>query len=125
MSLSLRSARKQIRKGGRIILPLFLILGCEKNNAQKSPEQQQEALLARGKAIYSTSCTACHNIDPKLPGAIGPEVSGSSRELLEARILTATYPPGYQPKRSTHQMAALPQLKYEIEALSVYLNSLK
>ena len=125
MNMSLRSARKQIRKGGRIVLPLFLILGCEKKDAPISPEQQQAALLARGKAVYSTSCTACHNIDPKLPGAIGPEVSGSSKELLEARVLTATYPPGYQPKRNTHQMAALPQLKYEIEALYLYLNSQK
>jgi mono/diheme cytochrome c family protein len=77
----------------------------------------------RGKTIYQTQCTACHNSDPRKPGALGPEVFGSSKELLEARILKADYPPGYQPKRNTHTMAPLPHLKKEIDSIHAYLNS--
>jgi hypothetical protein len=34
------------------------------------------------------------------------------------------YPPGYQPKRTTKTMVALPHLKGEIEAIHAYVNSL-
>ena len=79
-------------------------------------------VYTRGKAVYQTNCTACHNGDPKKPGAVGPELAGSSRELIEARVLRAEYPPGYKPKRQTHLMVPLPQLKPEIDALAEYLN---
>jgi len=41
--------------------------------------------------------------------------------LLEARILRASYPPGYKPKRSTHVMPAQPAVEPEIPALAAYL----
>ncbi len=78
---------------------------------------------SRGKIIYQTQCTACHHSDPKKPGVLGPDVFGSSSELLKARILYGTYPPGYKPKRSTHTMSALAHLKDEIESLTLFLNS--
>lgn len=79
-------------------------------------------LAKRGRAIYSTQCIACHNSDPHLAGALGPEVFGSSKELLEARILRAEYPAGYKPKRETHSMVPLPHLKPELDAIHAYLN---
>jgi mono/diheme cytochrome c family protein len=80
-------------------------------------------LAARGRAIYLTACISCHNPNPKLPGALGPEVYGASLPLLTARILTATYPPNYKPKRPSHTMAPLPHLRAEIPALHAFLNS--
>ena len=83
-----------------------------------------EAGAARvGRQVYEGNCTACHHPDPARDGTLGPAVAGSSRELLEARVLRADYPPGYTPKRDTSQMAALPFLAPYIDALAAYLAS--
>jgi len=97
-------------------------LGC--TNKSPEPANPKAALISRGKSVYQTNCTACHNSDPKLPGALGPELAGSSLPLLEARVLRVEYPQGYKPKRTTHVMQPLPQLKNDIPALEAYLNSL-
>ncbi|MFZ9594572.1 MAG: c-type cytochrome [Bdellovibrionia bacterium] len=91
----------------------------------KAPETPQDPMtlsIQRGKVVYQTQCTACHHSDPKRSGSIGPDVYGSSKELLEARILRGEYPKGYTPKRASHIMQALPHLKNEIQALYDYLN---
>lgn len=80
------------------------------------------SLAAQGRTVYVTNCIACHNSNPHLAGAIGPDLYGSSHSLLEARVLRAEYPPNYTPKRQTHAMIALPHLKNEINALEAYLN---
>ncbi len=95
----------------------------EKSSAPAKPLTKEEA-VARGRVVYSTVCTACHNVDPKLAGSLGPPVAGSSLELLEARIMNAAYPPGYKPKRATALMVAQPQVKDDIPAIYEYLNSL-
>lgn len=58
-----------------------------------------------------------------MAGSVGPDIYGSSRELIEARILRQAYPDGYKPKRSTHVMPALQQLQGDIPALHAYLNA--
>jgi mono/diheme cytochrome c family protein len=88
-----------------------------------TPADPAKEAVERGRRLYVANCTACHNNDPALPGAIGPEVAGSSRELLEARILRAEYPPGYTPKRSSNAMAAMPFLEDGIDDLTAYLGS--
>jgi mono/diheme cytochrome c family protein len=85
-------------------------------------EQSPEQLASRGRAVYMANCIACHNMDPKLDGALGPAVEGSSRELLEERVLRAAYPAGYTPKRDSRTMIALPHLSNEIDSLTAYLN---
>lgn len=81
----------------------------------------ERSLAEQGRRVYAANCTACHHPDPRREGAIGPSVAGSSRALLEARVLRAEYPPGYRPKRRTCQMVALPHLAPQLEALAVYL----
>lgn len=112
---------------------LGLIAGCQcsKNDgspgatsagettAQLSPE---DALLKKGKTVYESYCIACHNRDPKVRGSVGPDVWGSSLELLEARVIQGKYPDGYTPKQTTGAMAALPFLKNDLPALHAYLN---
>lgn len=80
-------------------------------------------LVSRGMRVYRSNCIACHNLDPTKAGSQGPDVFGSSLELLEARVLGAKYPPGYKPKRSTHIMRALPMVKKDLPALEAYLNT--
>ena len=119
------------RPFGRVFLVLiaFGITACtskqnEAPQAPLSPEAKAAAdLLQRGRSIYQTQCIACHNSDPRRTGAIGPEVFGANKELLEARIIRGDYPSGYQPKRNTRSMVPLPHLKNEIDAIHAYLNT--
>lgn len=89
-------------------------------------EQASQAdLVARGERVYNVNCIACHHRDPTQDGGLGPAVAGSSRELVEARVLRAEYPPGYTPKSDTRLMVALKHLEPEIDALTAYLNSVQ
>ena len=78
----------------------------------------------RGKALFEgkANCIACHNGDPSLDGSLGPAVAGASEELLYARVIAGTYPPGYEPARP--ESGVMPQFEYlepEIPALAAYL----
>lgn len=97
--------------------------GCTKKPAEQAP-LTAEQLVERGRVVYATSCTACHNVDPAKDGSMGPAVAGASLALLERRILHADYPPGYTPKRRTQIMAVLPHLKADLPALFSYLSQL-
>jgi mono/diheme cytochrome c family protein len=105
---------------GATVVALFST-GCKEESANTGGP----SLYEKGRVIYMSRCTACHNMDPHLQGALGPDVYGSSLELIEARVLRAEYPPGYAPKRGTKIMVALPDLKNDIPALYAYLNDKK
>lgn len=77
--------------------------------------------VERGRRIYLAHCVECHNPDPTSPGTQGPEIAGSSRELLEARVVHLSYPPGYKPKRTTSGMKAMPQLASKMDDLTAFL----
>jgi mono/diheme cytochrome c family protein len=94
-------------------LTLTALAGCSQEKL--SPEAE------RGRQVYQAQCIACHNTDPAQPGAIGPAVKGSSEDLLRAKVLQGTYPPGYAPKRPTKVMQPTPQLANDIPALAAYL----
>lgn len=79
----------------------------------------------RGEQVYRANCVVCHHPDPRQQGSVGPEVAGASRELLEARIVRAEYPPGYTPKRDSKLMPPLPYLERDVDALAAYLGSLE
>jgi mono/diheme cytochrome c family protein len=78
-------------------------------------------LAERGRQTYLAHCVACHNTDPAQLGPVGPALKGSSRELLEAKVLKGSYPPGYTPKRPTTVMVPIPAVAPEIPALAEYL----
>ena len=102
---------------------MFLLLGvagfvaCSKD----SKEAPQNPDAARGRAVFVANCVACHNSDPSKDGPIGPAIKGSSRELIEARVLSTSYPPNYTPKRPTKVMPQFPFLKDDIPYLAAYL----
>ncbi len=78
---------------------------------------------AKGKAIYYLNCISCHNLDPKKQGSIGPQIYGSSKELLSKKILFGKYPKNYKPKRSGGAMPIQPHLDKEIANLHAFLNA--
>jgi len=98
--------------------------GTEAPEADSKPQRTQQELVAAGRAVYNANCTACHSMNPAQDGALGPAVAGASYELLEARIVQGGYPEGYEPKRSTRVMVALPHLEPKLEELTAYLASL-
>jgi mono/diheme cytochrome c family protein len=99
------------------VIALVALLGCsERGDAPPLSEPAQ-----RGKIVYTGVCIACHNPDPGLDGALGPAVAGASRELLLARVLHGTYPPGYTPKRPSQAMPAMPHLAEKIDDLAAFL----
>ena len=75
----------------------------------------------RGRQVYQGQCIACHSTDPAQPGSLGPPLKGSSRELLEAKVLHGAYPPSYTPKRPTKLMTPIPAAAPDIAALAEYL----
>lgn len=86
-------------------------------------KQRKLTPLQRGRLVYNTTCVECHNRDPNLAGVKGPPIAGASRELIEARILNLSYPAGYKPKRNTHEMRKLPNLKPDIDNLAAFLQA--
>jgi mono/diheme cytochrome c family protein len=89
------------------------VAGC--SDAGLSPAAE------RGRQSYLAHCVACHNTDPAQAGPVGPPLKGSPRELLEAKVLNGSYPPGYTPKRPTKVMVPIPAVAPEIPALAEYL----
>ncbi len=92
---------------------LLVVVGC----SEAMPTTPAE----RGRRVYLSACTTCHNSDPSLTGRTGPPVAGSSRELIEARVLRAQYPAGYTPQRDSKAMLALPHLAPYIDDLTSFL----
>lgn len=92
------------------------IAGCSNDETATLSEAAQ-----RGRGVYMNVCIACHSADPAQDGALGPNLAGTTRELLEWRVLKGAYPPGYTPKRTTGAMPAFPHLAGQIEDLHAFL----
>jgi mono/diheme cytochrome c family protein len=102
----------------RVLAVLLLTVGSAGCSGQGSGLSAQ---AERGRQIYAGQCTSCHSPDPAQNGPLGPAVKGSSRALIEARVLRGVYPPGYTPKRPSAIMQPMPQLAGSIDDLAAYL----
>jgi mono/diheme cytochrome c family protein len=109
--------------GGFAVAVVGLCIACSPGSEEGSQATAVSPLVAEGKLVYATNCIACHNPNPRLAGALGPALAGSSEELLAAKVLRNEYPPGYTPKRQSNAMVALPHLEPKIPALAAYLQS--
>jgi mono/diheme cytochrome c family protein len=101
----------------RVFFLILITVACQKQD--QTPEQ---ILYEKGKAVYMANCISCHNMNPRMQGTVGPDVWGSSIELLEARMLYLKYPEGYTPKRDTGLMPEFLDLKNDIPAIHSFLN---
>lgn len=93
------------------------LAGC---NKRETP--QGDPLVAKGKVVYATRCIACHSMNPSKDGTLGPAIKDASLELLKARVIHGTYPPGYTPKRATRIMVKLPLTEADVEAIHAFLS---
>ncbi len=97
----------------------FTAFACDRHSSPTKASGAGEP--ERGKSIYLANCIACHNTDPAKDGSVGPAIKGSSKDLIEARVLRAAYPRGYTPKRRTTAMPPYPYLKSAIPDLAAFL----
>ena len=105
-------------------MALFLF-GCQREVEITSltPEELEQAqLFKKGKAVYFSVCSTCHNINPRLPGSTGSAIYGSSLDLLKKKIIHQQYPEGYTPKRKTQEMPPFPEFEKDIPAIFTFLN---
>jgi|ERR1051325_7257186 len=99
---------------------VLTLAGCEKKS-ETPVAKAGDGDPKKGRATYLSNCAACHNTDPSRDGSIGPAIKGSPKDLIEARVLRAGYPPGYTPKRNTKMMPAQPYLQPAIPDLAAFL----
>jgi len=102
-----------------LLFGIYLLVSCSKDSDDAKSARNPD--VERGRAVFVANCVACHNNDPSRDGPLGPAIKGSSRELLESRVLSTSYPPNYKPKRPTKVMPQFPFLKDEIPYLAAYL----
>jgi mono/diheme cytochrome c family protein len=102
------------RRAFVVIAVSAALAGCSGQSAL-SPEAE------RGRQVYLAHCTSCHSSEPAQNGPLGPAVKGSSRALLEARLLRGAYPPGYTPKRPSAVMQPMPHLAGSLDDLGAFL----
>ena len=116
----IKSAPRLFSAGAFFSLVLSFALAC--GGGSETGDADSNTPAARGERIYRVNCIICHNTNPLVDGSVGPAVKGSSRELIEARVLRAGYPRGYTPKRTTKAMPAQPHLAPHIDDLAAFLS---
>lgn len=81
------------------------------------------AYAQSGQALYKSRCAICHNVNPTKPGNIGPDLAGSSLELITLKTQERKYPKDYKPKRKTRIMPKIKLSEAQIKSLHAYINS--
>jgi len=93
---------------------LVFISACSGPQGESTP-------YTRGKAVYNSECTSCHNTNPDLDGSVGPALRGSSYALIYNKLILGTYPEGYTPKRNSNLMSKFTGLYPDTPDLYFYL----
>lgn len=101
---------------GLAMVAVAAAIACDRGPSVELSEAAQ-----RGRKVYLNVCIACHNADPAKDGTLGPNLAGSTRELIEWRVVRGTYPPGYTPKRPTNAMPAFPHLAADVDDLYAFV----
>ncbi len=97
--------------------------------ASVTPASEENPEHEKGRLLYKTNCLQCHNKDPNIKGAVGPEIVDAPLEVMTAKVMTSYYPDplpaGFVPKRKSHAMRAIPKLKNDIPLIWAYVQSVK
>lgn len=105
---------------GLVILSLGLLVSCTQGRDRTPLEDL--SLEERGRRVFQAKCIACHSINTKQDGSLGPALYGVPLEVFKAKTLTGRYPEGYQATRTSRVMPAMPEVKEHIEALHRFVN---
>lgn len=85
--------------------------------------------INKGKRLYFSNCTSCHNKDPNIKGPIGPEMVDAPLEVMTSKVMTGQYPvklpAGFVPKRKTKLMRKLVHLQKDIPSIYAWVQSVK
>ncbi|MGE3610419.1 MAG: cytochrome c [Bacteriovoracaceae bacterium] len=85
--------------------------------------------LEKGKRLFLSNCTSCHNKDPNFKGSIGPELVDAPLDVMTAKVTTGRYPEklpaGFIPKRKTKLMRPFPHLKNDVPSIHAWIQSVK
>ncbi|WP_425593253.1 c-type cytochrome [Leptospira yasudae] len=90
--MSIREIRGGMTRLLLVCISWILLLANCKEEENQTPEQK---LLTQGKGLYVTNCSACHNQNPAVDGAVGPAVKG--RRVIIWLVRFGVYPGGYVP----------------------------
>lgn len=77
------------------------------------------AAALSGQTLFADNCLSCHG--ERGAGAFGPNIQGSSVELVTAKTQRGTYPKGYKPKHDTNYMPVIKLTEAEIKSIVEYL----
>ena len=112
--------RSGILHAATAVIAAAALIGCD-NGA----ESNYSEAAGRGRSVYMNVCIACHNGDPSKDGALGPAIAGSSLELIEAKVLRAEYPEGYEPKRAGIVMPKFAYIEENLPDIAAFLAEVK
>ncbi|MDB5103962.1 MAG: cytochrome [Fibrobacteres bacterium] len=112
-----------MRRLRSVLLAAALGAACLEFWSACKKQEASDPLVTRGRGLYLSNCISCHNVNPARAGSLGPDIKGSSLELVQARVLRGEYPPGYAPKRPTKIMVKLPLTEVDVKAVHAYLNA--
>lgn len=111
-----------------LLIVSILIMASSHISAPKPPSFRVSALTVAsnnqaGQKIYTSKCIACHNKDPFKAGSVGPDLKGTTLELLTLKTQKREYPKGYTPKRKTKIMPKIPLNDTQLNDLYQYIDS--
>ncbi len=113
-----------------LILSMFLSMGWAQTGVHSNGlKAGEKADLARGKRAYTAVCIQCHNRDPNVKGALGPEMIDAPYEVMLHKVTTGAYPnplpKGFVPKRKTKAMRKLPNAVKDVPHIWAWVQSVK
>jgi mono/diheme cytochrome c family protein len=97
--------------------------------ATAEPQGSGDPILDKGQKVYLANCISCHNKDPNIKGAVGPEIVDAPMEVMMHKVVTGRYPDklpaGFVPKRDTKLMRKFPKLEADVSAIHAWVQSVR
>jgi cytochrome c553 len=120
--------RRGVSQMKRITLLSLLLAGVISSAHAADPaEAAPKGDAAKGQAIGSTVCAACHGVDGNSPAAVNPKLAGQHPEYLFKQMTNFKAADGKQPERANPIMNGMiaPFDEAQMRDLAAYFGSQK